>query len=194
MKKRLGGFKNIHVAPLTGKVFGTPVPIAGAKAIEAELAYENVQFYADNAIDFSDYIFTGGEGTLTVSGLTMSEYELLFGSTVAEGGVLVKSTDIAPELAILFERNKLGTSGKVYYALYAVKFAPPSITAQTFEGGIEEETVELQFTVRELEEGEVFYMVDSTEPLADQAKVTAWYEKVQDAKPIVPVALEAKKK
>ncbi|MGY3189716.1 phi13 family phage major tail protein [Lysinibacillus sp. TE18511] len=155
------------------------MPISGAKAIEAELAYENVQFYADNAIDFSDFIFTGGEGTLTVSGLTMSEYELLFGSSVENGGVLVKSTDIAPEVAILFERNKLGTTEKVYFVLYACKFAPPSITAQTFEGGIEEETVELQFTVRELEQGEVFYMLDSGEHKGDKA--TKWYEEVQKA-------------
>lgn len=180
MKKRLGGFRNIHIAKLSGEgTYVTPVAVSGAKAIEAELAYENIQFYADNAIDFSDFIFTGGEGTLTVAGLTMAEYNTLFGSTVADGGVLVKSTDIAPEVAILFERNKLGTSEKVYYALYACKFAPPSITAQTFEGGIEEETVELQFTVREVADGSVFYMLDSGEHVG--SKATNWYTTVQKA-------------
>lgn len=180
MKKRLGGFKNIHVAKLNADgTYIAPQHITGAKSIEAELAYEQVQFYADNAIDYSDFIFTGGEGTLTVSGLTMAEYELLFGSTVADGGVLVKSTDIAPELAILFEKNRLGTGDKVFYALYACKFAPPSISAQTFEGGIEEETVELSFTVRELPAGEVFFMVDSGEHAGDKA--TNWYTAVQKA-------------
>jgi phi13 family phage major tail protein len=179
MKKRLGGFKNIHVAPLNGNTFSTPVPIAGAKQIEAELAYESVQFYADNAIDYSDYIFNGGEGTLTVSGLTMAEYNTLFGATVQDGGVLVKSSDIAPEVAVLFERNKLGTNGKVLYALYACKFAPPTIGAQTMEGSVEEETLELKFTVRELADGEVFYMVDSTEAEANPTAVSAWYTTVQ---------------
>ena len=107
------------------------------------MAYEQVQFYADNAIDYSDFIFNGGEGTLTVSGLTMDEYNTLFGSTVADGGVLVKSGDIAPELAIMFERKKL-VSKKSFYVLYACKFAPPAISAQTLEGGVEEETVELR--------------------------------------------------
>lgn len=180
MKKRLGGFKNIHIAQLKDDgSYVAPVALSGAKSIEAELAYESVQFYADNAIDFSDYVFTGGEGTLTVAGLTMSEYQLLFGSTVADGGVLVKSTDVAPEVAILFERNKLGTNDKVLYALYACKFAPPSISAQTMEGGIEEETVELSFTVREIADGSVFYMVDSGEHAG--AKAGAWYEAVQKA-------------
>lgn len=147
MKKRLGGFKNIHVAKMNvdGSTYAAPVPILGAKQIEAELNYESVQFYSDNAIDFSDFIFNGGEGTLTVSGLSMTEYQTLFGSTVTAGSVLVKSTDIAPELAILFERKKLGTAETVLYALYACKFAPPAISAQTLEGGVEEETVELTF-------------------------------------------------
>ncbi|WP_052427415.1 major tail protein [Neobacillus niacini] len=177
VKKRLGGFKNIHVAPLTGSTYGTPVKIEGAKSIEAELSYEQVQFYADNAIDYNDFVFNGGEGTLTISGLTIQEYNTLFGATVNAGGVLVKSTDVAPELAILFERNKLGSNFKTLYAIYAVKFAPPAISAQTLEGGVEEETVELTFTVRALEDASVFYMVDSE--TAPALQVTDWYSTVQ---------------
>lgn len=162
MKKRLGGFSNIHVAKvISDGSFGVPTPILGAKSIEANLNYEAVQFYADNAVDHNDFVFSGGDGTLTVSGLTMDEYQTLFGSTVSEGGVVVKSTDIAPELAILFERKKLGSNHKVCYVLYAAKFSPPSISAQTMEGGIEEEVVELSFTARELSDGAVFYMLDS---------------------------------
>lgn len=179
LKRRLGGFKNIHIAVLGNNgTFLMPVPITGAKAIEAELAYEQVQFYADNAIDYSDFIFNGGEGTLTVSGLTPSEYQNLFGSSVNDGGVLVKSSDIAPEVAILFERNKLGTNHKVLYVIYCAKFAPPAISAQTMEGSVEEEVVELTFSVRELGNGEVFYMLD-TEVAVDQTKADSWYEFVQ---------------
>ncbi|WHY28103.1 major tail protein [Bacillus wiedmannii] len=181
VKKRLGGFSKIHVAKMKpdGLTFEVPAPITGAKEVEAELSYEQVQFYADNAMDYSDFVFNGGEGTLTVSGLTMQEYNTLFGSTVAEGGVLIKSGDIAPELALLFERKKLGTQDKVLYALYACKFAPPTIAAKTMEGGIEEETVELKFTVRELETGDVFYMVDTETAPAN--KVDGWYQTVQRA-------------
>lgn len=180
MKKRLGGFSNIHVAKLaTDGTFQAPVKLEGAKAIEAELAYESVQFYADNAIDYNDFIFNGGDGTLTVSGLTATEYNTLFGSTVEDGGVLVKSTDIAPEVAVLFERKKLGTQEKVLYAIYACKFSPPAISAQTMEGTIEEETVELTFSVRELAEGEVFYMLDTETHVG--TKADAWYQTVQFA-------------
>jgi phi13 family phage major tail protein len=178
IKKRLGGFKNIYVAKVKpDNTFEAPIALTGAKAIEAELSYESVQFFADNAIDYNDYIFNGGEGTLTVSGLTMTEYNTLFGSTHVSGTVLVKSTDIAPEVAILFERNKLGTQEKVLYAIYACKFAPPSINAQTMEGGVEEEPVELQFTVRELPDGSVFYMADTETAAA--LKTDNWFTAVQ---------------
>ncbi len=176
-KKRLGGFSQIHVAPLTGSTFGTPVPIAGAKSVEAELSYENVKFYSDNAVDYNDNIFAGGEGTLTVSGLSSDEYATLFGATVSDGGVAVKSSDSAPELAILFERKKLGTAEKMLYVVYACKFQPPSLTAQTLEGSVEEENVELTFSIRELDTKEVYYMLDSETHGGTQ--VTNWYTQVQ---------------
>lgn len=178
-KKRLGGLSKIHVAKLNsdGTTYVAPVAISGAKSIEAELSYENVTFYSDNAADYTDYIFSGGEGTLTVSGLTVSEYNTLFGSTVANGGVLVKTTDAAPEVAILFERKKLGTNFKMLYVVYAARFTPPTLSAQTLEGGIEEETVELQFTIRELTDASVFYMVDTE--TANATVVSNWYTSVQ---------------
>lgn len=180
MKKRLGGFSKIHVAKLLSDgTYQVPVAISGAKAVEAELAYEQVQFYSDNQIDYSDFIFNGGEGSLTISGLTTSEYNTLFGSTVADGGVLVKSSDISPEVAILFERNKLGTNYKVLYVLYACKFAPPAISAQTMENGVEEETVELTFSVREMANNDVLFMVDTETHTG--TKATNFYTAVQFA-------------
>lgn len=45
------------------------------------------------------------------------------------------------------------------------------------EGSVEEETLELKFTVREIEDGSVFYMIDSGE--ATGTVVTDWYSSVQ---------------
>lgn len=179
-KKRLGGFSNIHVAPLTSAgTYGTPVAIEGAKSVEVSLNYENVQFYADNAIDYSEYIFSGGEGTLTISGLTPSEYALLFGATVADGVVKVKTSDIAPEMALLFERKKLGTNKVVRYVVYAVKFAPTSISANTMEGSVSEENFELSFSVRETAENNVYTFVDGLEVTGENATAyDKWYEEV----------------
>lgn len=179
-KKRLGGFSNIHVAPLTSAgTYGTPVAIEGAKSVEVSLNYENIQFYADNAIDHSEYIFAGGEGTLTISGLTPSEYSLLFGCTVENGVVRVKTSDIAPEMALLFERKKLGTNKVVRYIVYAVKFAPTSISASTMEGSVSEENFELTFSVRETAENDVYTFADGTEVTgANATAYDSWYDAV----------------
>lgn len=181
-QKRFGGLKGIHVAPLLENgEYGSPVAIKGAKSVEGSLNFESVQFYADNGIDFQDFAFSGGEGTLTVSGLTPTEFTLLFGSKNAKGGVLVNTGDTTPELALMFEREALGTKGKKLYVIYAVKFAQPSISAQTMEGGIEEETMELSFTIRELENGDLYYMLDTTDSQADPEAISNWYTEVQTA-------------
>ena len=176
-KKRLGGFSNIHIAPLTGAdTYGTPKRIEGAKSVEVSLNYENVQFYADNAIDYSEYIFSGGEGTLTVSGLTPQEYADLFGATVENGVVKVKTSDIAPEMALLFERKILGTNKTVKYVVYAVKFAPTSISANTMEGSVTEENFELSFSVRETAGNDVYTFVNTSE---DDGNIgDTWYTQV----------------
>lgn len=176
--KRIQGLKNIHVAKITGEGYATPVPVLGAKEINAELSYEEVKMYADDAIDYMDFVFAGGSGTLSLTGLTADEYELFFGSTKKDGGVVVKSSDVAPELALLFENDKLGVQGKRLYVLYAVKFAPPSISSKTKEGGVEDGAVELAFSVRELSTGEIFKFVDTDSEEAVGMEDT-WYTEVQ---------------
>lgn len=175
MKKRLAGLKGIHVAPYEGGTFKTPVPITGAKSVSAELEYSEVKFYADDVNDFSDYQFSGGSGELVLSGLQLEEYKTLFGCDFQDGITTVNSGDTTPQLALLFERKKLGTQDKVLYVIYNVKFAPPAIEANTLEGDISEETMTLSFTVSEMPNGDVYRMADTS--VATTAAQN-WYQKV----------------
>lgn len=180
MKRRLAGLKGIHVATYNSeqKTFGTPIPITGAKSVSAELEYSEVKFFADDINDFSDYQFAGGSGELVLSGLKLEEYETLFGSAYLNGIATVNSGDVTPQLAILFERKKLGTAGKILYAIYNVKFAPPTIEASTLEGDISEETVTLPFTVSEMTNGDVYRMADTTSDTLPEGVADGWYEGV----------------
>ena len=63
--------------------------------------------------------------------------------------------------------------------LYAVKFAPPSISSKTKEGRIEDGTVELQFSVRELSTGEIFRFVDTDSDEAVEGIEETWFTQVQ---------------
>lgn len=175
MKKRLAGLKGIHVAPFNGSSFETPIPITGAKSVSAELEYSEVKFYADDVNDFADYQFSGGSGELVLSGLKLEEYKTLFGSAYADGITTVNSSDVTPQLALLFERKKLGTQDKMLYVLYNVKFAPPTIEANTLEGDISEETITLSFTVSEMANGDVYRIADTEK---NKEVADGWYNKV----------------
>lgn len=175
MKKRLAGLKGIHVAPFNGSSFETPIPITGAKSVSAELEYSEVKFYADDVNDFADYQFSGGSGELVLSGLKLEEYKTLFGSAYADGITTVNSSDVTPQLALLFERKKLGTQDKMLYVLYNVKFAPPTIEANTLEGDISEETITLSFTVSEMANGDVYRIADTEK---NKEVADSWYNKV----------------
>ena len=180
MKRRLAGLKGIHVAPYEGGTFKTPVPITGAKSVSAELEYSEVKFYADDVNDFADYQFAGGSGELVLSGLKLEEYKTLFGCDYNDGVTTVNSGDSAPQLALLFERKKLGTQEKMLYVIYNVKFAPPKIEANTLEGDISEETMSLSFTVSEMANGDVYRVADTS--VASSVKEN-WYTKVYTGLP-----------
>jgi hypothetical protein len=120
-----------------------------------------------------DFIFAGGSGTLSMTGLTAAEYETLFGATVEGQEVTVSTNDVAPELAILFENDRLGTVGRRVYCIYAAKFAPPQISAKTKEGQVEDSQIDLQFVVRELSDGRVFKFKDT-----DTIDTTEWFASV----------------
>jgi len=197
LKKRLGGLKNIYISPIdpvSGK-FSVPVPLTGAKEIDATLNYDAVKFYSDNTIDYSDYIFTGGDGTLKVSGLTNAETELLFGATNDDkGNLTVRASDVSQEMAILFERNKLGTTQKVLYCIYACKFAPSSITAKTTEDKIEEELAELKFSIRAFDDNAIYRTLDTSEVGVDATQITGWYTTAPSILPITaPVTTQTTK-
>ena len=181
--KLMYGFSDIHVAKLTGTKYATPVAIEGGKSVEASLSFEHTSFYADNREIATIGGFAGGEGTLGVLSLTASEYELLFGhKAYGEDGYLVKSTDQAPTVALGFSREKLDGT-KMGYWLYNVKFKPTSISATTMtEGKVEEDVLELEFSISETADRKIYYVQQADESFFDAVPVN----------PVAPVVAQEK--
>ena len=186
-KINLSGFSNIHVAkmktadaPGVRPTYDVPVALRGGKNIEVSLNFEGITFYADNSVSFQDNFFSGGEVTLSLSGLTVEEYVMLFGNKKDEKGVLsVNANHVAPELAITFEKKILGTESAVRrFVLYAVKLAPGSISAETIADSISEEPVELTGVVRQLSDGEIYAMVDTNDDDYD-VSLDNWHEEIK---------------
>lgn len=182
-KQRLKGLSNIHVAIIEGGgihgTHGTPVKVEGAKSISAELTFEQEEFESDNVIDYSDFIFTGGEGTMVLKSMSLAEFKLLFNNAYVKGGVEINTKDVAPNCAILFERLKLDRKNKRLYVIYNVKFAPAGIKGQSAAKPGTEETDELKFSIGEFTDGAVVYFIDTDDPSVTEEQITGWYQTVQ---------------
>lgn len=179
-KQRLKGLSNIHVAIIEeGGTHGTPVKVEGAKSISAELTFEQEEFESDNVIDYSDFIFTGGEGTMVLKSMSLKEFNLLFNNAYVKGGVEINTKDVAPNCAILFERLKLDRKNRRLYVIYNVKFAPAGIKGQSAAKPGTEETDELKFSIGEFTDGAVVYFIDTDDPSVTEEQITGWYKNVQ---------------
>lgn len=178
-KTRLKGFKNIHFAPFVDGTFETPVQLPGAKKLEASLNYELEQRESDDRIDEQNYIFKGGEGTVSLKSLTPAEYKVLFSNTVNDEFVAVRTTDIAAQGALLYERRFTESNQRRLYCIFNVKFAPSSLAAESCGDGTKEIDEELTFSVGEHDDNLVYVMLDTdtTKPNL-QALINKWYTQV----------------
>ena len=181
----ISGFSNIHVSKMRTQEtavkkpeYETPIALRGAKNVEVSLNFESTTFYADNIVSYNDNYFSGGEITLTVSGLNAEEYKLLFGNTSEQGGITVNANDVAPEVALTFEKKILGTQAVRRFVIYACKMAPSSISAETLADGVTEEPIEINGVVRALASGEIYAMVDTNANDYD-VELDNWHEEVK---------------
>lgn len=185
-KVRLRGLKKIHFARIGDNgEFETPVHLTGAKKFESSLNYELEQRESDDIIDEQSYLFQGGEGTLTLKSLTPREYEEMFGNTVNDGLVAVRTTDIAPQGAILFERAFSGSHHKRLYCVFNCKFAPTGISAESMGMGTVEINEELSFSVGEYDDNLVYVTLDTdSEVEAHKELINNWFNSVVTAEKI----------
>lgn len=181
VNKLLIGLGDIHFAPYVEGEFQTPVPITFAKKCEAKTNFEEDPEWADNIDVSPGFAYTGGEGTLTTLGLTAEEQVLLFGNTAVKGGVIINSSDVAPQGAFLFSRKKKKSDHKRLFVIYSCVCAPSAlVNAETLEEGKgSAEEVEINFTVGQLEDGSIAFYVDTDSPTVKQEQVTNWFETVQ---------------
>lgn len=185
--KLLCGLRNIHFAKWNGSTYDAPVRIWNAKSIECGINYENEQEWADDMLIDNASLFAGGEGKLSVLGLSMEEFVAMFGSKKVKGGVVVSSVDQAPQGAFLFERRRKKSKKSRLYVVYNCQCSPGSITAESIaEGKGQAQEDEITFTIGETEENNIYYFIDTDADDVVSDQVTNWFKTVQK-----PVDLES---
>lgn len=162
------GFNDIHIAKYDNGTFNKPVRLEGAKEVNIELTYdETVAKAGKNNIYFEE--FKGGDGTLTILGLYPDEYNLLFGHSVENGTVNVKTTDKRNKVALMFSKQ-LADGTKQCYCFYNCRFKPIGASATTIQGGLEENVVELSFTVEQLNDDIYYTRIDFENTFFNEVK------------------------
>ncbi len=183
--KILKGLNNVHFAKFNGEDYDVPVRIKYAKKIENTLNFETENDWADDEIVCTESGFSGGEGTLTTLGLTADEQALLFGSEKVAGGAVVKSSDIAPMGAFLFERKMKNSTAKRLFVVYACKCSPASFGGETIEEGKGAAgESEISYTITENSTYGIYYFIDTDGAGVDKEQIANWYKTVQKPKPV----------
>lgn len=183
-KKVLRGFSNIHFAPYVNGKYQTPAQIEGAKNGEFKLNFEHDPSYADDVLFDNGYLYTGGEGNITVLDLTPEEQTLILGNKKVKGGVVVNSNDQAPSGAFLFEKKFKNSNHKRLYVVYNCMCSNPGLVMQTIEDKAEDATCEIPLSVSELPDGNIYFYIDTNDSTVEATQITNWYTEVQMPKEI----------
>lgn len=178
-KKVIRGFRNIHFAPFKNGRFEKPVRILGAKSGEFKLNFEHDPTYAEDGLFDNGYLYTGGEGSISVLEMTPDEQVLILGNKRVKGGVVVNSNDEAPSGAFLFEKQFKGSTHKRLYVVYNCVCSNPGLAMQTIEDKAEDSVAEIPLSVSEDSEGNIYYFIDTNDPNVVTEQVTNWYTEVQ---------------
>ena len=169
-KKIMYGLENIHIAKIENGKYNTPIAIEGAKSLEASFAYsiENARC-GKSKVQFKNFV--GGSGKLNILGLTHSEQNLIFGNAIEENFLKVNVLDSSPRFALMFsKKNALGED--IGYCIYNIRFNPISLGANTIVGGaMEEEIIELEFSIDPNENGDIYYLEKGNENFFNKVKI-----------------------
>ena len=179
------GITNVYYAKVTETIssgqyvetYATPVRLYGARAINLPATEENVQFAADNDANyFSQRIFSGYEGTLTMAEIDDAFRKVAFGEEADDYGLVGESLDDKPNyIALLFQFE--GDDHETRHVLYKVSVGRPTIASNTRANTIEPNEIELPITAAgRISDGLVKWKCPNT--TANAAQYAGWYSSV----------------
>lgn len=131
MKKGIG-ISNAHYAvfDVANNYFGTPKPISGLEQLTITETYAEGSNYADNLRNIYIKELVGADLSLAFSNITRAIEAELTGQVHANGELEYKTTAVAPQVAILFEKSYSdGSKDRIVY--YNCKLAKDNENGET---------------------------------------------------------------
>ena len=132
MSKKATGISNAHYAVFdtTKNIFKEPKPIKDLETLSITESYAEGSNYADNLRNIYIKELVGADLSLTFSNISREIEAELTGQTYATGELEYKTSAVAPQIALLFEKTYSdGTSDRIVY--YNCKLAKDNENGET---------------------------------------------------------------
>jgi len=176
MSKVRFGFKNVYYAPILENGYGTPVKLDGAVSMSLTASGDNVEFYADDGLYFSDNANNGYEGSLEFALIPEHFKTAILNEVVDANGVSAEdATRVTKPFALLCEFTQ--DDGAKKFVFYHCTASRPAIEATTKGETKEIKTETLDIVCRPDSNGIV---KRSTTATTETAVLNAWYTSVYD--------------
>lgn len=144
------GLRNVNYSVITTTngvdTYGTPVPINGAVSLSLAPAGDQVDFFADDSLYFTQSVNQGYTGELVIADLPKTFLTEVLGFTEDSNGALIEDADISTKPFALGYEVQGDDKGTKFW-LYNCTCARPNQDAATKENGITPSTDTLAITV-----------------------------------------------
>lgn len=172
--KVLEGLTNVHYSILTydesgNEIFSKPERLEGAKNIGATDTFAEGSEYADNKLSIYKKKQTGADLALEFLNISREIESKLTGKLYKTGEMVSRSTDIQPQVAIMYTRTFSDESYEniVYYNC---KLAKTDESTGTTTDGIEFKITTFDGKASPLSNGDIKYVISSDEVGADNTE------------------------
>ncbi|WP_017416766.1 major tail protein [Clostridium tunisiense] len=172
----------------TGKLlFAKPEYIPGIREFNAKVKANTEKLYAEGKVWEQDTSLEDIEIDFDLADFTNAQHAKYLGHAIAaEGGIIAKSNDIAPYVAVLYEATK-SNGKKAYRVYYKGKLVEPDDSTKQREGKTDFQTNKVTATFQPLKNNGMWkYAVDEDDPDAPIDLGTTFFNTV-----IIPTAKQA---
>jgi len=190
------GLKDVHVALITsdgsgGTVYEKPIKISRAITAKITPSVNSETLYSDDGVEEELTAFAGCEVEIEQNALTLEHRALILGKKYSNGELVENSGDKAPKLALLFRSEKSSsTKAKPVYRyciLYKGAFNEIEDEYETKGEKPNSKTTKIKGKFYDREsDGNWRMMLDTDAEGVDTAKITSFFDEVQEPSQALP--------
>ena len=178
-KTTIIGLKNIHYAIMdsdtaTAATYKTPVKIGRAVSVDIQPQIQTAKLYGDDTLVDSFSVATEYNVTIETTDLPLEDQAALLGHTYESDTMIVKTSDVAPDVALMFEAPMRG-GDILAVKFYKGKFNETQETINTKGENMEYQVPKLEgiFTSRFFDDQIIMKKI-----FAKGTNTSSWYESV----------------